>query len=78
LAEYVVVDVKDIAHKPGILSLAQASGLPVSGCTALALMENARLKQGDSVLVNGASGGVGQYVIYFYTNLPNHSGGEKV
>lgn len=43
--------------------LVQSAGLPVSGCTALALLKAAKLEEGMRVLVNGASGGVGSLVV---------------
>lgn len=64
LAEYVVVPAANVTRKPITYSTdAEASGLGVSGCTALALMQKAGLQNGNSVLVNGASGGIGSMVV---------------
>lgn len=64
LAEYVVVPAANVARKPtGKASDAEASGIGVAGCTAVALVEKAALQSGDSVLVNGASGGIGSMVV---------------
>jgi reticulon-4-interacting protein 1, mitochondrial len=64
LAEFVVVPVAEVARKPGKhSSSAEAAGLGVAGCTGIALMEKAGLQNGNSVLVNGASGGIGSMVV---------------
>lgn len=62
-AEYVCV--KDaIAPKPANLSFEQAAAVPIAGITALqALRDHGRLQPGESVLVNGASGGVGTFTV---------------
>ncbi|MGB5953089.1 MAG: NAD(P)-dependent alcohol dehydrogenase [Ornithinimicrobium sp.] len=63
-AEYVCVPQKFIAAKPVHLSFEEAAVLPVSGITALqALRDQAMLRAGETVLVHGASGGVGPYAV---------------
>jgi NADPH:quinone reductase-like Zn-dependent oxidoreductase len=53
-----------IIHKPAALSFAAAATLPTVGVTAWrALMDGGQLKSGQSVFINGASGGVGQAAI---------------
>jgi NADPH:quinone reductase-like Zn-dependent oxidoreductase len=59
LAQYVVVSCEALYLKPESLPFEQAAGLPIAGCTALALLDAAKIKNGSSVLVNGASGGIG-------------------
>jgi reticulon-4-interacting protein 1, mitochondrial len=64
LAEFVRVDMADVTKKPGIHATeAETAGLGIAGCTAVVLMEKSGLKQGNSVLVNGASGGIGSMVV---------------
>lgn len=63
LAEYVAIDVTTVVKKPDEASLEEAAGPGVAGCTALVVAEKAGLKKGDSVLVNGASGGIGHMVV---------------
>jgi len=41
----------------------EAAGLPVVGITALSVMDLARVKKGERVMVNGASGGIGSLVV---------------
>ena len=52
-----------LAHKPASLSFEQAAVLSISGVTALQALEAGRVREGQSVLVLGASGGVGSYVV---------------
>ena len=63
-AEYAAARETQLAHKPTNLSFTQAAVVPVSGATALrALVDAGRLRAGQSVLVVGASGGVGSYAV---------------
>jgi len=63
LAQYVVVDHTAVTEMPDASSLVEAAGLGIAGATALALVKAAKLRTGDSVLVNGASGGIGHLVL---------------
>ncbi|KAK9427669.1 chaperonin 10-like protein [Lipomyces doorenjongii] len=72
LAEYLVVEMDAIARKPENLSFAEASGLAVSGATAITLIDAADIKPGDCVLVNACCGGVG----HFATQLAREKVGE--
>src|SRR4051812_14359051 len=63
-AEYAVAREDKLARKPMNLSFAQAAAVPVSAGTALqALVDAGRVQAGQSVLVVGASGGVGTYAV---------------
>lgn len=63
-AEYAVTTEAKLARKPGNLSFEQAAAVPISAGTALqALQDAGRLAAGQSVLVIGASGGVGTYAV---------------
>ena len=63
-AEYAVAREDKLARKPANLSFAQAAAIPVSAGTALqALVDAGRVQAGQSVLVVGASGGVGTYAV---------------
>ena len=63
-AEYAVAREAKLARKPANLSFAQAAAIPVSAGTALqALVDAGRVQAGQSVLVVGASGGVGTYAV---------------
>jgi NADPH:quinone reductase-like Zn-dependent oxidoreductase len=63
-AEYAVARPDRLARMPENLTFEQAAAVPVSGQTALqALRDNGRLRAGQSVLVIGASGGVGTFAV---------------
>ncbi|WP_328740790.1 NAD(P)-dependent alcohol dehydrogenase [Streptomyces erythrochromogenes] len=63
-AEYACAKEDSLAPKPARLGFEEAATVPVSAVTALkALRESGRVQAGQSVLVLGASGGVGTYAV---------------
>ena len=64
-AEYVVMpEDRAIAAKPDNVSFEQAAAIPIAAVTALqAVRDHGRLQAGETVLINGASGGVGTYAV---------------
>ncbi|MGZ4382813.1 MAG: NAD(P)-dependent alcohol dehydrogenase [Gaiellaceae bacterium] len=64
-AEYVCVPMGGrVARKPANLTFEEAAAVPVSALTALqGLRDHGRLQPGHTVLVNGASGGVGTFAV---------------
>ncbi len=65
-AEYATVDAGRLATLPAGIDLEAAGGVPVGANTALeGLDEHLHLAPGDSVLVAGAAGGVGTFVVQF-------------
>jgi NADPH:quinone reductase-like Zn-dependent oxidoreductase len=63
-AEYVVAKPAKLLPKPSNLSLEQAAAVPISGITALqAVRDTAKVRPGQRVLVIGAAGGVGTYIV---------------
>lgn len=63
-AEYACAKEETLAPKPRNAGFEQAAAVPVSACTALkALRDVGRVQAGQSVLVLGASGGVGTYAV---------------
>ncbi|MEU9251185.1 NAD(P)-dependent alcohol dehydrogenase [Streptomyces sp. NPDC048270] len=63
-AEYVCASQDVVAVKPPGLSFEQAAALPLAGSTALTgLRDLGRVRAGQRVLVNGASGGVGTFAV---------------
>jgi NADPH:quinone reductase-like Zn-dependent oxidoreductase len=65
LAEYVCVPHDaGIGKKPANLTFEQAAAVPLAALTALqGLRDHGALEQGQNVLVNGASGGVGTFAV---------------
>ncbi len=63
-AEYAVARPGRLTGKPANLSYEQAAAVPVSGVTALqAVRDQARIEPGQRVLIIGASGGVGTFMV---------------
>jgi len=63
-AEFAVAAEKNIALKPARLDFVQAAAVPVAARTAWnALIETAHLDAGQTVLIQGGSGGVGTFAI---------------
>jgi NADPH:quinone reductase-like Zn-dependent oxidoreductase len=62
-AEVAVAEAGKLVRKPARLSFEEAAAVPVSGVTALQAMRKAQVRAGQSVLVIGASGGVGTLAV---------------
>jgi NADPH:quinone reductase-like Zn-dependent oxidoreductase len=63
-AEFAVAPESAVARKPVSLNFEEAASLPVAALTALqSLRDLDRLPAGGSVLINGASGGVGSFAV---------------
>jgi NADPH:quinone reductase-like Zn-dependent oxidoreductase len=64
-AEYVVIpEDRALTHKPPDLTFEQAAAIPVAAVTALqGLRDQGRIRAGQKVLINGASGGVGTFAV---------------
>lgn len=63
-AEVVSLPFAQLGAKPNTLSMVEAASLPLAGMTALqALRDELLLQEGQTVLLNGASGGVGTLAV---------------
>jgi len=62
-AEYVAINERDVAPIPGSLSFDEAGSLAVSGLTALQGLDALDLDPGQSLMILGASGGVGHVAL---------------
>lgn len=63
-AEYARVPASNLLKKlPETLDIFQAAALPTAGMTALQMIENLNLPKGATILVVGATGGVGSFAV---------------
>jgi NADPH:quinone reductase-like Zn-dependent oxidoreductase len=63
-AEYACAGENELAPKPANIAFEQAAAVPVAGLTALkAIRDAAKVRPGQKVLINGASGGVGTFAV---------------
>ena len=63
-AQFTVAAVGSLAHLPEPLSFVQGAAIPLAGCTALHAVRDAGLvSAGQRVLVIGAGGGIGTFVV---------------
>lgn len=71
LAQYVTVaEGGSIARKPANLTFGQAASVGVAAITALqALRDRGKIRPGQKVLINGASGGVGTFAVQIARSL---------
>ena len=64
LSEFALSDEKHLAHKPSDLTFQSAASIPCAGVAALrGLRDKGQVHEGHSVLINGASGGVGTFAV---------------
>lgn len=70
LAEFAVVNVKNIAKKPKNIDFVQAASLPLTGVSAIqALEDHMKLQKGNKILIHGGSGGIGSTAIQLAKTL---------
>ena len=63
-AEYVAVQVEDLASKPTSVSHVEASSIPLSALSAWqGLFEQGAVMAGQTVLIHGAAGGIGIFAV---------------
>ncbi|HEY9868731.1 MAG TPA: NADP-dependent oxidoreductase [Candidatus Obscuribacterales bacterium] len=63
-AEYAVVKADDVSHIPSTVKAEDAGAMPVDAMTALrGLDDTLKLKKGESLMIFGASGGIGHLAV---------------
>ena len=80
--EYITVPSSIVAKKPVFLSHEQAASIPLAGITALLAIEKVKKKNFRSLLIGGATGGVGIFAVIFaklsgFQNILVTAGNEK-
>jgi len=68
-AQYVTVSEAYVAPKPKKASFEEAAGLPLAGLTAYQGLKLLNLKEGENLVIVGASGGVGSFVVQLAKNV---------
>jgi NADPH:quinone reductase-like Zn-dependent oxidoreductase len=63
LAEYALLPAAAVVPKPATLDFVTAAALPLAGAAAAQAVEAVTPQSGQTVLVNGASGGVGSFAV---------------
>ena len=63
LAEYAVLPAATVTPKPAGLDFVKAAALPLAGASAVQSIDAVDPQPGQTVLVNGASGGVGSFAV---------------
>jgi NADPH:quinone reductase-like Zn-dependent oxidoreductase len=63
-AEYAAASEDELALKPANLTFEQAATVPMAGLVALqAIRDHGKVRAGQKVLINGASGGIGTFAV---------------
>jgi NADPH2:quinone reductase len=62
-AELVAAPVRTLARKPASLSFEEAAAVPLAGLTAYQAIRRAGVREGQTVLVHAAAGGVGAFAV---------------
>ncbi|HEV6953355.1 MAG TPA: NADP-dependent oxidoreductase [Promicromonospora sp.] len=62
-AELVAAPVRTLARKPASLSFEEAAAVPLAGLTAYQAIRRSGVREGQTVLVHAAAGGVGAFAV---------------
>jgi|SRR6187402_632611 len=71
-AEFVVVNAGSLAQKPAAISAEVAAGIALVSQTATQMLQLAKVKAGQTLLILGASGGVGTLAVQLARNAGVH------
>ncbi|GAA1737877.1 NADP-dependent oxidoreductase [Isoptericola hypogeus] len=68
-AELVAAPVRTLARKPASLTFEEAAAVPLAGLTAYQTIRRAGVREGQTVLVHAAAGGVGAFAVQIARSL---------
>ena len=71
-AEFVLVNAASLAHRPASISAEVGAAIAVVGQTATQMLELSKIKPGQTLLILGASGGVGSLAVQLARNAGVH------
>ena len=71
-AEFVVVNATRLAHRPAAIVAEEAAGSALVSQTAAQILELSKIKTGQTLLILGASGGVGSLAVQLARNAGVH------
>jgi len=72
-AEYAAASEGTLSLKPANLTFEQAATVPMAGMVALqAIRDHGKVRAGQTVLINGASGGIGTFAVQIAKSLGAH------
>ena len=69
IAEYVAAPAGVVAKMPAGIGFEKAAAMPLAANTALVCLRAGQIEAGQSVLINGASGGVGTFAIQLANSM---------
>ena len=72
LAQYVTLSAGTIARKPAALDPPTAAAIPIAGVTAKQMIETMAISKGHVIVVLGATGGVGSYLVQLAARAGAH------
>jgi NADPH:quinone reductase-like Zn-dependent oxidoreductase len=71
-AEFVVVNASRLAHRPAAIAAEEAAGIALVSQTATQMLELSKIRAGQTLLILGASGGVGSLAVQLARNAGVH------
>lgn len=72
-AEFTTVKASSLTEKPGSIDYETAAAAPLTGVSTIqALIDHAKLKSGQKILIHGAAGGIGSFAIQLAKHIGAH------